>query len=796
MVSDEPSGRRGRAAGRAARMVARADVRRGWRGAVGLGLIVAVAGGAVLALALGARRTQTAYPRLVDAGHYAEVRVDLFGADVARRDAVQARPEIADAYVATGYVGRRAQTEDWTPVAAVSRPRALDDMLVIRGRAARPGSASEVVVTAHTAAIMHLDVGDRLVVRFYAASQFAQVQRDFFVPPEGARAVMRVVGVTRDPADAQLDESAKVITAGPAFAARYGAANRAATAVYARLAPGASLTRLRTALEHSSPDGSTNVHVLAVPGASLQDNRRTVVVGLVVCALLAAAAGLLALGQAAVRQVTRSGVERRTLVALGTTRSGRALASVAASWPAVLVGTLGAVAVAVALSPLFPVGLLRAFEPHPGVTVNVLGLVIGALAVGVVTVVTIGVAAVVVDRRAGRPVGVRRPPRTVQWLVRRGARPPVVVGVGMALQPGAGSGTPVRSAFVGTTFAIAGIVAALGFGSSLQRFVTTPVRYGLDWDVSVETNGRRGPMVADLVRQPGVAAVATVRTAPVRTGGASADLYAISAAKGSVRPTIVQGRAPVTDGEIALGAGVRARLGVAVGGAITLRGADGKRVALRVVGESLPLDPQTEQGLGGTMVVVPATFTRIVGDDPNVAMEAAVRFAPGADRAPVTRLLHSKYPGALTDESHPARPAEVRNVAQLGSLPLILGAALLAIGLVSIGHALLTVLRRRRRDLAVLRTIGFTGRQLGATLLAVAVTVMLGGLVVGVPVGLLTARLAWGGVARDLAVDTTLTSPVVPVLGAIAAAVLLVLVASVPARAARRIRTADALRTE
>src|SRR4051794_21846430 len=97
-------------------MLARAEVRRGWRAAIGLGLIAALAGGATLALALGARRTQTAYERLVASGNYADVRIDLFGRDAGRAAAIRARPELADSYVASGYVGRRLPTEDWTPV--------------------------------------------------------------------------------------------------------------------------------------------------------------------------------------------------------------------------------------------------------------------------------------------------------------------------------------------------------------------------------------------------------------------------------------------------------------------------------------------------------------------------------------------------------------------------------------------------------------------------------------------------------------------------------------------------------
>jgi hypothetical protein len=782
---------------RTARMLARADVRRAWRGVIGIGLIAAVAGGAVLALVLGARRTQTAYARLVDAGDYAQVRVDMFGGDQGRVAAVRSRPEVADSMVASGYVGRRDATEDWVQVSAVADPRALDRLLVVRGRVPSADAPDEVVLTEHTAAVMRLRPGDRFATRFYSAAQFPDVQRDVFVPPSGAHVAMRVVGLTRDPSDAQLDAAAKVITAGPGFRARYGPATQAVTTVFAWLAPGADVARLRAYAERSSSEGGTSVHVLGAPTASLGDNRRAVVIGLLLCALLAAAAGLLALGQAAVRQVARSAGERRTLVALGTTRGGRVMAAFFASWPVAAVGALGAVIVAVALSPLFPVGLLRSFEPYPGVEVNVLGLALGAMAVAVVSAATMTGAALLVDRRANRPAARPRPPRSLQWLVGRGARPPVVVGVGMAVQPSPGSGVPVRSAFVGTAFAIAGIVAALGFGTSLARFVTTPERYGLDWDVSVEANGRRVAMEHDLARRRGVDAVATVRTATPRIGGQTTDLYTIDPVKGTVQATIVHGRAPATDGEIAMGADVRRRLGVAIGEAVTVPGADGDPVPLRVVGESLPLDPQTERGLAGTMLVTPAAFDRLVPrTDPSVALEAAVRFAPGADREPVIRMLRADYPGALTDESRPDRPVEVRNLAQLGALPLVLGGSLLAIGLAAIGHALFTVARRRRRDLAVLRTVGFTGRQLGATLLAMAGTVLVAGLVVGIPIGLLVARLAWGGVARDLAVDPTLTSPVVPLLGALLAGILVVAVASLSVRSARHLATAAALRSE
>ena len=98
--------------------------------------------------------------------------------------------------------------------------------------------------------------------------------------------------------------------------------------------------------------------------------------------------------------------------------------------------------------------------------------------------------------------------------------------------------------------------------------------------------------------------------------------------------------------------------------------------------------------------------------------------------------------------------------------------------------------------MVALGAVRFTGVQLGATLLTLAATLLVGGLVVGVPVGLLVARLAWSAVARDLAIDATPTSPVLPLLGAVGAAVALLAVAMVPARTARRLPTADALRSE
>ncbi len=781
--------------GATAAAIARADVRRWWRSVVLVGLLAALVGGAVLALALGIRRSDTAYPRLVASSHSADVRVDLFGPGVAAAPRIRALPDVAAVVEATGALGRRAGSRDWMQVTSVDDQRLLDSMVVVRGRTVPPRSPDAVVVTERTARLMGVDIGDRVGVDLYDVAQFADVGRDYFVAPAGGRTVVRVVGIARDPSDAQVDSSAKVITAGPAFAGA-DAAHRAATVLFVRLRPGTGPAGFARRVIGLGGVGGANVHVLASAPASLRENQHTITVGLTICAVVLGLAGLLACGQTSRRRLTRTGDESRTLRALGTTRSDRVLAAVLALGPAAAIAALGAVVIAALASPLFPVGLLRDYEPSPGVAVNVAGLLAGALAVAVAVLVTVAVAALLAERTP-EAAAVRRPGRWGAALVRHGVRPSVGLGVDLATARGVGrAATPLRSAFVGAVLAIAGVTAALGFGASLDRLVTTPARYGLDWDASVEINGQGRAITRDLAARRDVEAMSRVDSATIRLAGTRADVYALTPVKRAVDAVVVPGRAPVTDDEVALGRSLRRALHATVGGAVVLPGVDGP-VRLRVVGESLPLDPQSERGLGGTLLVTPGAFRELVPADVTVSHEAAVRFAPGADRAAAVRFLRREHPGSYTDESRPARPTEVRDLAQLGSLPFVIGVSVLAVGVAALAHALVTAVRRRRRDLGVLRTIGFTRRQLATTVLVMAVAISLGALALGVPLGLVVARLVWGAVATGIDVAPGAVVPV-PAIGAAAvgAVVVAVLAAWLPARAAARVRPAEALRGE
>ena len=144
-----------------------------------------------------------------------------------------------------------------------------------------------------------------------------------------------------------------------------------------------------------------------------------------------------------------------------------------------------------------------------------------------------------------------------------------------------------------------------------------------------------------------------------------------------------------------------------------------------------------------------------------------------------------------------ATPADLVNFGQVEDLPLLLGLALGAAALLTLAHLLLTAVRRRRRDLAVLRVLGLTGGQVRATVSWMAVTVALAALVAGIPVGIACGRLAWEFFADELGVQPVTVVPAVPVgiliAGGLALAVAL---AALPGARASRARPAAVLRAE
>jgi ABC-type lipoprotein release transport system permease subunit len=145
----------------------------------------------------------------------------------------------------------------------------------------------------------------------------------------------------------------------------------------------------------------------------------------------------------------------------------------------------------------------------------------------------------------------------------------------------------------------------------------------------------------------------------------------------------------------------------------------------------------------------------------------------------------------------PPTPTDLVDFGRVRNLPMLLGIALGGLALATIAHLLITSVRRRRRDLAILRTLGFTRGQIRRTAAWQAGTITGAALVIGIPVGLLCGRIAWQVFAGHLGITVVLEIPVWQFAVVIPAALALaVAIAMVPGESAARAQPTRVLRGE
>ena len=118
----------------------------------------------------------------------------------------------------------------------------------------------------------------------------------------------------------------------------------------------------------------------------------------------------------------------------------------------------------------------------------------------------------------------------------------------MAFEPGHGrTAVPVRSALAETTMAIAAIVAALVFGTSLIALVSTPHRYGQNWDQQLDL-GFQGASAAFgakvLAAEPAIAGYAAGNYGQLTINGHAVAATGISPHRGAGFFTLLAGRPP------------------------------------------------------------------------------------------------------------------------------------------------------------------------------------------------------------------------------------------------------------
>ena len=113
----------------------------------------------------------------------------------------------------------------------------------------------------------------------------------------------------------------------------------------------------------------------------------------------------------------------------------------------------------------------------------------------------------------------------------------------------------------------------------------------------------------------------------------------------------------------------------------------------------------------------------------------------------------------LTATSLGIRPVEIDGYRSARGLPAAVAIVLVLLLVATLTHVLLSTMRRRAADLAVLRAIGSSSRNLVATLRWQALVLTGSSIVIGVPLGLIASRFAWTAFSRSLGIAPGTVTP-------------------------------------
>jgi ABC-type lipoprotein release transport system permease subunit len=516
------------------------------------------------------------------------------------------------------------------------------------------------------------------------------------------------------------------------------------------------------------------------------------------------------------RQLRFGSDELAIVRALGAGPSTTSIDGLIGVLSAVVIGSFLAGLVAFALSPLAPIGPVRPVYPTRGFAFD--GGVLG-LGVLLLIVVLTGAAVTLAIRRAPHRIARRRAltsarsSRSVRAAMMIGLPAPAVCGIRFALVPGGGrQSSPVRSAVVGAVLAITVVVATFTFGSSLDNLVHRPPLYGWNWNVLVTAAGGVGVMpekqtVKELNADPDVAAWSGVDFAQLQLDGKAVSVLGVKPGA-AVVPPLLSGHGLRSAGQVVLGPVTLAQLHKHVGQTVRVSDNTGASTMLRIVGTAtFPAvggQQHTDLGTGALLdyQLIPKSARNLFnlpGGGPNAVL---IRFNTPTSAEDLARL-HKITPileRAAMDSvgvEGVQRPAVIVDAGTLRATPSILAAALAASAVAALGLTLIASVRRRRRDLALLKALGFTERQLAATVAWQATVAAVIGLALGIPIGTLVGRELWTLFARSINVVPEPTVPVFSVvLVSVGALVFANAVALLPGRSAARTSAALVLRAE
>ena len=761
---------------------ARAELRRHWRGTLGLAVLVGLAGTVVLGSWAGSRRTESAYPQYLAVTHAADYLVSTessgtaptiaFYHQVERLPGVE-RSGLMDGPSLVSETDGKPDADLATTVGAIAGEDgragySVAGFRLIAGRMPRPDQPFEAL----------------------ANRTLANRAPTMFLTPAYDRRYDRGKQINFDGVFVRLEQTAN---------------HSAFVADVDRLA--------RTFPQARDLDGIF-VADLSSHAARVERSIHPEAIALALFAAVVALGALLTVGQIIARDVALASREDRVLVAMGFDRRQLITVPLVRLAVPIVIGALLAVVGATLASPLMPIGPARIAEPHPGISFDPAVALAGF---GTIVLAFLAIALWAARRTtrttataSSSPGAFTRPPsRTVDFLARTGLRPSVATGIRMAVEQGQGStAVPVRGAIAGTTLALAAIIAVTIFSTNLSRLMSTPSLYGDTWSFALDNQFNatsRQHILQWLHDVPGIKSAAGGTYGDDATlNGRSVPTLGIDPLVGSIFPTIVHGRAPRGPREVALGATTMRQLNVGIGDSVVL-GSQGQRHTLRVVGQvvlpSLGRGSFTPTDLGEGAV----TVARLVAQPPAgigrynfVLLRYSTRADPVATTSRLSRLAHQHgCPGdACLLSASRVLPADISSYDKVRSAPVLLVAILAILGIAMMGHALISSVRRRRRDFAILLTLGFLKREVGYVVAWQASVVAAIAATIGIPLGVVFGRSLWSLFADQIGVPPSVDLSLTLLLAVPALIALANVVALLPAMSAARTRPTRALRSQ
>ncbi len=697
----------------------------------------------------------------------------------------------------------------------------LDRVSLVGGRLANPSRLDEAVMNAQAAKELGLHIGSVIHIPFYTD---AQVNSSYDGKPHLVAKVTLVGEVVAARSVVESDIGAlnsAVVILSPALTRVLAPECAYASETYLKLAGGDSRAgRTVSEIIKVFPDalyiGFERTSAV-VPTAQQAIAPQAVALG--VFGGIAGLAVLLIAGLLIGRILQSGAAETEPLRALGAGRAMTLGDELGGVLGALFIGSLLAVAVAAALSPLTPLGPVRPVYPDPGVAFDWTVLGLGFLAL----VAVLGLLAAILARREVSRVTSRRlsqtwerEPRWLRSVTAWGLPISAVAGLRFGLDPGRGrNAAPVRSAILGAVLAVVVVVTTVTFGASLDSLVSHPALYGWNWNYALlagfagqeDLPARQTAALFNKDRY--VEAWSGVNFAKAKLDGQA--VQALAERPGTpVAPPLLTGHGLDASNQVVLGATTLMQLHKRVGDTVTFSNGLNKPTKLVIVGTATMPSMTSGAGMGTGALVSTSDFpTSLLNiqqssiPGPNAIL---VRIRAGSDPSAALRSLEqiNNKINAMPDESGSAggvvsvlRPAEIVNFRSMGTTPAILAVGFAAGAVVALGLTVSASVRRRRRDLALLKALGFTHRQLAASIACQATVASVVGIVVGLPLGVAIGRQLWTLFAHNLHAVPDPTVPVLSVfLVGLGALVFANVVAALPGRSAAHTPTGLVLRAE